>query len=458
MRQRTGSAAAGAAPGTGSPRSFDQFDVPSGFTTSRTVASDAAIDSITETSKVPAHGMRSRSMPTVTNGSSPNPGGCAIASPRIVADGDGKNPSPSDSTVAGSPTAPSTQPATIPRANGVRTPIHRTTKAASATSAMAAGMRAWRLSRGTPNSISAVADGDLSGQGFDLHPRAALALREIELAAGRVLAGVARLRAEAVLDVSTEGLDVEIRVHRRLDPERHRAAHRLHLDPRARRELGRDVDLAGHGTHLQELGGRDGGLDFPTHDLAAIAAAHARDDGAAAHVVGGHGRLAAVARHDDFPRNRGRLHGCVEGLRAHLAAHRLQALLAAGARHADVGADGVDDEPRPGGYPQRQVGVLVVAAAVVAFRPVHLDAHVALRRLELELVLRALELGDELDLALVPGRDRDASLHVRHLDRRVGCDVGALRDLLLRHRGRGGGGQDGGHEPGLSGDHLRFSS
>src|SRR5688572_15419173 len=458
MRQRGCSAAGSAAPGTGSPPSFDQFAVPSGFTTSRTVASETEIVSTSETLKMSDQGMRRRSWPTETKGSSPNPGGCAIASPLILTEGEGKNRSPSDSTVAGSPAASSIQPATIPRASGVPATIHRTAKAASATSAMAAGMRAWRRSKGTHDSISAVADDDLAGKRLDLHPRAAAALGEVELAAGRVLAGVARLRSEAVLDVAAEGLDVEVGVHRRLDPERDRAAHRPHLDPRGGRELGLDDDLAGHRTHLQLSGRRDGGVDLPAHDLATIAAAHDRDDGAAAHVLGRHGRLSAVARHDDFARDGRCLHGRVERLRADLAAHGLEALLAASPRHADVGAHGVDDETRAFRHAQRQVGVFVMVAAVVALLAIDLDAHVAVRGLELELVPGALELGDELALVLVPGRDRDAALHVRHLDRRVGRDVRALRDLLLRHRGEGRRGQGGSREPGVPGGHLRFSS
>src|SRR5688572_28342991 len=168
------------------------------------------------------------------------------------------------------------------------------------------------------------------------------------------------------------------------------AAHRPHLDARVGRELGLDVDLAGHRTHFQLSGRRDGGVDLPAHDLATVVAAHAGDDGAAAHVFGRHGRLAAIARHDDFPRDGCRLHGRVERLRADLTAHGLQALLAAGPRHADVGAHGVDDEPRALRHAQRQVGVFVMVAAVVALVTIDLDAHVAVRGLELELVLRAL--------------------------------------------------------------------
>ena len=48
-------------PGTGSPPSFDQFAVPSGFTTSRTVASETEIVSTSEMLKISDQGMRRRS-------------------------------------------------------------------------------------------------------------------------------------------------------------------------------------------------------------------------------------------------------------------------------------------------------------------------------------------------------------------------------------------------------------
>ena len=81
----------------------------------------------------------------------------------------------------------------------------------------------------------------------------------------------------------------------------------------------------------------------------------------------------------------------------------LQALLAAHAGDDDFRADGVDDEARAFRHVQRQDGVVLVVV-VLAVRPVDLDAHHALGRLEFELVLRALELGDELDFVADPRR------------------------------------------------------
>ncbi len=121
-------------------------------------------------------------------------------------------------------------------------------------------------------------------------------------------------------------------------------------------------------------------------------------------------------------------------------------LLPAHAGDGDVGAHRVDVEARPARHAHRQVGFFVVAPIAVV-RAVDLDAHLARRRLELELVLVAFELGDELDLVFVPGHDLDATLHVRNLDRRVGRDGRALVDLLLGRGRRRDGREDRGGQP-----------
>ena len=59
----------------------------------------------------------------------------------MSADGDGKKPSFRDSIVVGRLMESAIAPATMPRTSSVRAPIQRTKKTASATSAMAAGMR-----------------------------------------------------------------------------------------------------------------------------------------------------------------------------------------------------------------------------------------------------------------------------------------------------------------------------
>ena len=123
------------------PPIFDQLATPSAPTIRRAVASVMSTELRVFLLKSLPQGSDRRRRPTVRRRSSPKPGGWAIARPPMSADGDGKNPSCRDSIVAGRPMESEIARATMPRASSVRAPIHSTTKTASATSAMAAGMR-----------------------------------------------------------------------------------------------------------------------------------------------------------------------------------------------------------------------------------------------------------------------------------------------------------------------------